>query len=105
MEFAKTVIRLCKDVKQSVINRELVSQLVRAAGSIGANYREASEALSRKDFGHRVKIARKEASEAHYWLQLLKEADADSSNLVDPLLQEARELRNILTAIAKKVEQ
>ena len=63
LEFTQRVIQLCKTVQATPVTRELISQLVRASSSIGANYREANEALSKKDFGYRVRIARKEAKE------------------------------------------
>ena len=62
-EFSKTVIRLCKQLPEKIINRELIGQLFRASGSVGANYREANDALSKKDFRHRIKITRKESKE------------------------------------------
>ena len=71
LEFAKEMIRLCKALPKDTINRELVSQLMRAGGSVGANYREANDALSKKDFLYRMRIARKEAKESHYWLQIV----------------------------------
>lgn len=61
LEFSKKNIRLCKKLPSSAINREVISQLIRSSGSIGANYREANDALSKKDFSHRIKITRKEA--------------------------------------------
>ncbi len=75
--FARTVIMLCKQLPQSTINREIVAQLIRASGSVGANYREANDALSKKDFTHRIKITRKEAKESCYWLDLLLEANPE----------------------------
>ncbi len=102
LEFAKRIIRLCKQVNHNRISGEIVSQLVRASGSVGANYREANESLSRKDFGHRIRIARKEAKEAYYWLQLLEEASAELANNTHELQQEALELRSILSSIAKQ---
>ena len=104
LNFAKNVIQLCRNLKQEPSNRVLISQAVRACGSIGANYREANEALSKKDFAHRIKIARKEAKEAYYWLELIEAANPDIDGQVKPLLQESRELRSILSAIAKKAE-
>ena len=104
LEFAKRVIRLCREVSHSTISRELVSQLIRASGSIGANYREANEALSKKDFGYRIRIARKEAKEAHYWLQLLGEAQPELNGGIQELQREAVELRKILSSIAQKAE-
>ena len=102
LAFARRVVQLCRQVRQDTVNRELIGQLVRAAGSVGANYREANEALSPKDFGHRIKIARKEAKEALYWLQLLEHAQNDVNGEVEALEREAIELRSILSAIAKK---
>ncbi len=104
LTFAKQVIRLCKTLPRDTISRELVGQLVRASGSVGANYREANEALSRKDFSLRVRIARKEAKETHYWLQLLREAHPTLNNgEMGSLLQESIELRKILSSIANKL--
>ena len=102
LEFAKRTIRLCKKLPQNSINRELIGQLIRASGSVGANYREANDALSKKDFGHRVKITRKEAKESHYWLQLLQEANSEFEDEIRRLLQEALELKKIFSSIADK---
>jgi four helix bundle protein len=52
LKFAKLVLNLCKQLTQNVINKELISQLVRSSGSVGANYREANDSLSKKDFRH-----------------------------------------------------
>ena len=101
-EFAKNVIRLCKQLPQNVINRELIGQLVDASGSVGANYREANDALSKKDFKHRIKITRKEAKEAHYWLELLLEANPEYKEEIDYLLTEALELKKIFSSIVDK---
>ena len=100
--FAKRVICLCKSLEYNVMNQELVSQLVRASGSVGANYREANDALSKKDFAHRIKIARREAKEAHYWLQLVAAANDRLSMDVGSVEQEALELKRILSAIAEQ---
>jgi four helix bundle protein len=59
LEFAKNVIRLCKKLPRNSINHEIVGQLIRSSGSVGANYREANDALSKKDFVYRIKIVRK----------------------------------------------
>jgi four helix bundle protein len=61
LEFAKNVITFTKVLPRTVANRELVKQLVRSCGSVGANYIEANESLSKKDFVMRIKICRKEA--------------------------------------------
>jgi len=102
LEFAKRVIRLCKKLPQNVINRELISQLIRSSGSIGANYREANDSLSKKDFNHRIKITRKEAKESFYWLDLLQEANPGYEEDICRLLNEALELKKIFSSIADK---
>ena len=102
LAFARNVIQPCKETQHDVIRRELVSQLVRASGSIGANYREANDALSQRDFWHRIRIVRREAKEAHYWLELLISADSTSNSRAKELLQEALELKHIFSSIAQK---
>ncbi len=102
LEFAKEIIRLCKKFPKDVINIELVRQLVRSAGSVGANYREANEALSKKDFVHKMKITRKECKESSYWLELLKETNQRFTEEIDSSIRESQELRNIFTSILDK---
>lgn len=82
----------------------LVGQIVGSAGSVGANYREANDALGKKDFAHRLKIARKEAKETIHWLELIKEASPNVQEGADDLLGEATELKNILSAIIAKTK-
>jgi four helix bundle protein len=100
LEFSKQVIKLCKTIKQDAVNKPLINQVVRSAGSIGANYIEANESLSKKDFIHRVKIARKEAKETAFWLENLKEITPEKQ--VDNLLDEATQLKKILSSIVEK---
>jgi len=100
--FAKKVVRLCKTLLGSPVNAVLINQLVRASGSVGANYREANDALSKRDFMHRIKITRKEAKESHYWLQLLLEINPKAEKQVHQLLQEVYELKKIFSAIIDK---
>ena len=102
LEFAKEVIRLCKQLPQNVINKEIISQLIRASGSVGANYREANDALSKKDFNHRIKITRKESKETYYWLELLHEANPEYKEEINKLSGEALELKKIFSSIADK---
>jgi four helix bundle protein len=100
--FAKDVIQLCKKVSKNTINFELISQVVRASGSVGANYIEANESLSKKDFVNRIKICRKEAKESRYWLRIIVSANIEFDNDAKPLIQESTELMNIFGAILKK---
>jgi len=102
-QFAKRVIAYVNGQPKTLSGIEIGKQLVRAAGSIGANYIEANEALGKKDFIMRIKISRKESKEARYWLKLSEPKDV----LVverDLLVQEATELMNIFGAILRKSE-
>ena len=103
--FAKQVIHICQKLSINKINDPLISQVIRSSGSTGANYREANEALGRKDFVYRLRVARKEAKETHYWLELLVEANPDYGNEINVVMNEACELRNILSAIINKVSE
>ena len=77
--------------------------MVRSAGSVGANYIEANESLSKKDFAHRIRICRKESKESRYWLKLIESANQECQKDITELVQEATELMNIFGAILKKV--
>jgi four helix bundle protein len=100
--FAKRSRALVKNLAKSVGNIEDARQLVRSSGSVGANYIEANEALSKKDFVCRIKICRKEAKESRYWLRLIEAANEAKER--DALVQEAQELMNIFGAIVRKSE-
>ena len=103
-EFGKAVIRVCNNLPRNPINDRLTGQVVGAAGSIGANYREANDALGKKDFIQRLKIARREAKESLHWLELIAEANPGVSTGIKPLIQESEELKNILSSIISKSE-
>jgi len=105
-QFAKRIRKWIKKLPHSVANLEDSKQLVRASGSVGANYIEANEALSKKDFIFRLRICRKEAKESAYWIRLIME-----SNEVIPdekegkaLYQESVELKKIFSSIISKSE-
>ncbi len=102
LRFAKRIIGICQQVPQTAVNRPVIDQLIRASGSVGANYREANESLSKKDFQYRIKITRKEAKEAQYWLQLFGAANPTVDGAISELEQEALELRKIFSTIADK---
>ncbi len=100
--FTKDVIKLCKKLIKNTINIELIRQVIRASGSVGANYIEANESLSKKDFFNRIKICRKEAKESRYWLRLMLSTNTELETETSPLIQEATELMNIFGAILRK---
>ena len=103
LQFAKDVRAFVKRLKKTIGNIEDGKQLVRSSGSVGANYIEANEALSQKDFLMRVKISRKEAKESRYWLRLID--DGLQEELIknkELLIQESTELINILSSLINK---
>src|SRR3989344_8593772 len=102
-EFAKRVRAFVKNLSKTVGNIEDGKQVVRSSGSQAANYIEANEALSKKDFIMRVKICRKETKESCLWLRLVETNNAPELEYEkQALLKEAGELRNIFTAILNK---
>lgn len=101
LEYAKKVYRYIKGLSKDIGNHEIAKQLIRAAGSVGANYIEANEAISKKDFVLRIKICRKEAKESGYWLKLSE----PSMSMIDDknrLIQESLELTKIFGSILEK---
>jgi len=105
LEFAKRVRAFVKKLKKTIANIEDGRQLVKASGSVGGNYIEANEALSKKDFVMRIKICRKEAKESGYWLKLVdNEDDTELERERHKLIQEATELTNIFGSILRKSE-
>src|SRR5256714_5767675 len=103
--FARRVRDFVKRLPRTVCNLEDVKQVVRSSGSVGANYIEANESLSNKDFLIRIRIARKEAKETAYWLRLLDAQGNESMERErEALTTEARELMRILSAIMRNSE-
>lgn len=95
---------ICK-LPKTISNIEDSKQLIRSSGSVGANYIEANEALSKKDFVRRAKICRKEAKENRYWLKLVYiENNKELEKVRQALIQESTELMNIFGAIIHKSE-
>src|SRR3989338_6701265 len=71
-KFAKDIANFCKQLPKSQANFVYSDQLIRSSSSQGANYIEANESLSKKDFIMRMKICRKETKECIYWLRLIE---------------------------------
>jgi four helix bundle protein len=102
-QFAKAVRLFVKSLPKSIINIEDGKQLIKASGSVGGNYREANESLSKKDFAMRIKICRKEAKESAYWLRLILETNTlKNAEDAQSLIQEANELKKIFSSILEK---
>ncbi len=102
LEFGKRIIHLAKSLPKNRVNIRLVDQVIRSGTSIGANYREANETETKKDFKFRIRICRKESKETIYWLKLIIETNPELKKKIEPLLQETIELVKIFAAILKK---
>jgi len=101
LDFAKKSLELVKKLPKTTYNIEYGSQLIRSSGSPGANYIEAVEGSSRKDFIHRLKICRKESKESIHWLRLIKYANGQIVGVAeeaDELIREAGEFIKIFTS-------
>jgi len=103
-QFTKSVGLFCKKLLKDVVNVEYIKQVVRSSASIGANYIEANEALSKKDFSMRIKISRKEAKESCYWLRLIIDTNPLIQGEGQILLREATELKKIFSSIVEKTK-
>jgi four helix bundle protein len=98
LQYSKDIISLLNKVPKSLSNIEIAKQLIRSAGSVGANHIEANESPGKKDFLLHARIARKEAKESRYWLQLLECSDSTQSSK-DQLVRESAELLKIFSKI------
>lgn len=96
---AEEIIDLVKSIKETSVNRKVISQLVGSGGSIGANYCEANEAESKRDFIHKIGISKKEIKETKHWLRLLARSNPEKKDEIKKLWQETQELLLIFSKI------
>jgi len=97
--FGEAVIDFAKKVPVNPVTRRLIDQLVGAGTSVGANYCEADDAVSKKDFRHKISICKREAREAKFFLRMIAKAVPDLRDEARPLWQEAKELHLIFAKI------
>jgi four helix bundle protein len=100
-KFHVDVIKLCSDFPKNAAGFETAKQLIRAAGSVGANYRATVRAKSNADFIYKIEIVLEEADESNYWLEVVKEAGIKTGIEVDRLIDEANQLTAIFAATDK----
>jgi four helix bundle protein len=103
-KFSISVVKLLKKIKPNYLNQNIISQLLRSATSVGANYREANAASSKKDFRNKISICRKEIQETEYWIELLVEVNSEHKEEFKKLWKEARELTLIFGKIISKLK-
>ena len=101
-KFGAEIIIFTKSLKETNVNRSIISQLIRSATSIGANYMEADCAESKKDFNHKIGLCKKEAKETTHWLHMLATAESGRIEKCRELWKEAHELTLIFSAIVKR---
>lgn len=101
--FGEKVIIFCQTIPKTNITAPLVNQLIRAATSVGANYCEADDAVSKRDFKNKIGISKKEARESKHFLRMLAVAVPSAKEELRILWSEAKELNLILNAIYRKV--
>ena len=100
--YSKEVIKFVKSILKDFVTLGILKQIFRSSTSIGANYIEANESLSKKDFLMRIKICRKESKETIYWLKLLHLNNSDKQNEYNTLIDEGTQLKKIFSAIIIK---
>ena len=103
-KFGENIILFCKKVPKSPITIPLITQLVKAGTSVGANYCEADDAESKKDFKHKIGIVKKESRETKHFIRMIVGAVPKLKEDGKPLWQEAKELNLIFNSIYKKVK-
>ncbi|EKD46632.1 MAG: hypothetical protein ACD_67C00137G0004 [uncultured bacterium] len=97
--YGESIIAFCKSVKQDTITRPIISQLIRSGTSIGANYCEANNASSKKDFRNKIFICKKEAQETKYWLRMTAGCLIERKDEIRKHWQETQELTMIFQKI------
>lgn len=100
-KFAENIIIFTKKIPRGPVTDPLITQLVRSGTSVGANYCEADNAESKKDFNHKIGICKKEAKETKYWLRICTQAVPELKEDARPLWVEAKELNLIFSKIIR----
>jgi len=103
MNYAISVRQYVKSLNKSQYNQDDMIQLIRSSGSVGANYIEANECLSKKDFIYRIKICLKEAKESRYWLKVIRKSNNIYQNEeTNILIEESTQIIRIFSSIVNK---
>lgn len=106
--FGEKIITFCRKIKGDEVTKPLISQIVRSGTSVGANYREANSASSKKDFRNKIHICKKESQETQHWLRMMVKAAPETSAEAKGLWKEAQEFvlifGKILSTMRKESE-
>lgn len=104
-EFAKRVMRLCRQLPRTDEGKLIRNQLFRSGTSVGANYRAVCRARSKADFISKMGIVLEEADESRYWMEIIVETDIVKAELLGPLMEEANQLIAIFVASLNTAKQ
>jgi len=104
-KFGEGIIRFAKKIPENPVTKRVIPQLVAAGTSVGANYSEADDAESKKDFKHKISIAKKEARESKHWLRMICVTNPELIEEAKKLWKEANELNLIFNAIVNKLKK
>ena len=102
--FGENIIKLCNSLPRTVVTTPLIYQLVKCGTSIGANYSEADNAESDRDFKHKIGICKKEAKESRFFLRMMQTATPEMIEKLQELNQEANKLNLIFNSISNKIQ-
>jgi four helix bundle protein len=104
-KFGEDVIDFCKSINQDAISKPIISQLIRSATSIGANYMEANGASSKQDFKNKIFICKKESQETKHWLRMITKANPEKTEQTRKLWKECQELVMIFQKITSSLRE
>jgi four helix bundle protein len=104
-QFHIDIIKLCEDLPRNAAGFETAKQIIRSAGSVGANYRATVRAKSKADFIYKIEIVLEEADESMYWLEVIRDSKLKTGTEIERLIREANELTAIFAATDKTAKQ
>ncbi len=104
-QFAVRVLKMARTMPRDVGAQIVMRQVARSGTSIGANVEEAQSAHTKKEFTRRMNIANSESRETHYWLRLIRDSGVMPARKMGPIIQEADEIKRILSAIVQSSQR
>jgi four helix bundle protein len=103
-KFGEDIIEFCKNIKINTINKPIISQFIRSATSVGANYCEANGASSKQDFKNKIHICKKEVQETKFWIRMIVKSNPEIKEKAKELWKEAQELTLIFSKIISSLK-
>ena len=103
-KFGEDIIEFCKNIKTNTMNKPIISQFIRSATSVGANYCEANGASSKQDFKNKIHICKKEVQETKFWIRMIVKSNPEIKEKAKELWKEAQELTLIFSKIISSLK-